>query len=168
MRLAKLFFISVIVIFALLTAIGLLFPSEVRVSRAVAIHSNADTLRKYLSDVKYWKLWMAGADTNTIQFLGMKTAGAGTVAKIGTGEVSITKETQDSIITVWKSEKGSVQNGSFVIYKDASGVNNTVQWLFTQQIGWYPWERFGSMANDKILGPVMEESLAKLKTVLEK
>jgi hypothetical protein len=112
---------------------------------------------------------MDGADTATIVFLSAKTAGPGTVVKIGTGgEVTLTKSTADSIYSNWKSGEGNIQHGVFTIIKDATGNVTTAQWSFEQKIGWYPWQRFGSMANDKILGPIMEQSLDKLKRVLEK
>lgn len=110
---------------------------------------------------------MYGADTNAIQFLSPQTAGKGTIAKIGTGEMKITFSSMDSIITFWRSEKGNQQKSGFVIV--ASPSNNTVvNWYFQQELDWYPWERFGSFANDKILGPVMEQSLDRLKKALEK
>ncbi|MEP6846015.1 MAG: SRPBCC family protein [Panacibacter sp.] len=169
MRSLKLVLSSFIILFAIVTSIGLMFPSSVKVSRAVNINSPADTVYKYLNDVKYWKLWMDGADTGTIVFLSAKTAGPGTVAKIGTGgEVTLTKNTSDSIYSDWKSGGGQIQKSVFTLIKDAAGNVTTAQWSFEQQLGWYPWERFGSMANDKILGPIMEQSLDKLKRVLEK
>jgi Polyketide cyclase / dehydrase and lipid transport len=167
MRFLKLTLISFIILFSVVTIIGLLFPSTVSVSRATEIATSYDTVYKYLNDVKYWKLWMASADTSTIVFESVRTAGTGTVAKIGTGEVTMTRTTRDSIYTTWKSEKGNVQNSAFVIMHNLRDSNLTVQWYFEQKLNWYPWERFGSLANDKFLGPVMEESLHKLKTVLE-
>src|SRR5690242_17353147 len=103
MRFLKLTVVSFIILFFVVTIIGLLFPSTVTVSRAVEIASPRDTIYKYLSDVKYWKLWMNSADSSTISFLSARTAGEGTVAKIGTGEVTITRTTPDSIYTIWKS-----------------------------------------------------------------
>ena len=167
MRFLKLSVFSFIILFFVVTGIGLLFPSTVTVSRAVEIASPYDTIYKYLSDIKYWKLWMEGADTNTISFLSARTEGIGAVAKIGTGEVTITRTTPDSIYSVWKSAKGNVQNSTFTLMHNLKDSNVTVQWYFEQKLDWYPWERFGSMANDKILGPVMEQSFAKLKKVLE-
>ena len=167
MRFLKLFLISFVILFLVVTVIGLLFPSTVTVSRAIEINSPRDTIYKYLQDIKYWKLWMAGADTNTISFLSARTAGQGAVAKIGTGEVTMTRTTPDSIYTVWKSEKGNIQNSAFTTMPNLKDSNITVQWYFAQRLNWYPWERFGSMANDKILGPIMEQSFDKLKKVLE-
>ncbi|HEY6976599.1 MAG TPA: hypothetical protein VH396_09915 [Chitinophagaceae bacterium] len=168
MRFLKLAIGSLIILFLLTTAIGLFFPSAAKVTRVADIAASYDSVYHYLNDVKYWKLWMYGADTNIITFLSAKTAGTGTVAKIGTGQVTITRTTADSIYTIWKSQKGNIQNSAFVLHNNVTKHNITVQWFFEQKINWYPWERFGAMANDKILGPVMEQSLDKLKRVLEK
>jgi hypothetical protein len=169
MRALKLVLVSFFILFAVVTAIGLLFPSTVKVSRAVNINAPYDTVYKYLNDVKYWKLWMDGADSSTISFLSVKTAGPGTVVKIGiSGEVTLTKSTADSIYSNWKSGESNIQQSVFTVLKDASGNVTTAQWSFEERLNWYPWERFGSMGNDKLLGPVMEQSLDKLKRVLEK
>lgn len=167
MRALQLALISFVILFSVITAIGLLFPSTVRVSRAVNINASYDSVYQYLEDIKYWKVWMSSADTATIAFLSAKTKGTGTVATIGTGRVSMYKCTADSVLTEWKSAGGNVQHSAFVVLRDSADRVTTVQWYFEQQVGWLPWERFGSMANDKILGPVMEESLGKLKQVLE-
>jgi Polyketide cyclase / dehydrase and lipid transport len=169
MRILKLVLASFFILFAIVTGIGLLFPSTVKVSRAVNISAPYDTVYKYLNDAKYWKLWMDGADSSTIVFLSAKTEGTGTVVKIGTGgEVTITRSAADSIFSNWKGGDASIQHSVFTLMKDATNNVTTTQWSFEQQLNWYPWERFGSMANDKILGPVMEQSLDKLKIILEK
>jgi hypothetical protein len=166
MRFLKLAIISFIILFLVVSMIGLMFPSTVSVSRAVEVGAPRDTIYQYLNDIKYWKLWMAGADTNTITFESAKTAGPGAVARIGTGEVTMTRTAPDSIYMVWKSEKGHVQASGFTIMSHLKDSGFTVQWYFQQKLNWYPWERFASLANDKILGPIMEESLNKLQKIL--
>jgi len=151
MRFLKLAIVSLLILFLLTTAIGLLFPPTAKVTRVEDIAAPYDTIYYYLNDVKYWKLWMYGADTNIITFLSARTAGTGTVAKIGTGEATITHTTRDSIYMTWKSEKGNVQNSAFILRNNDAQKTVTVQWFFEQKINWYPWERFGAMANDKIL-----------------
>lgn len=167
MRLLKLSVISFIILFSIVTSIGLLFPSTVRVSRAINIGAPKDTIYRYLDNVSYWKLWMDGADSTTIKFISENKEGRGAAIKIGTGNVLITHTATDSILTEWKSEKGNIQTSGFVLVTDTVHHITAVQWYFEQQVAWYPWERFGSMANDKILGPVMEQSLDKLKKILE-
>lgn len=166
MRLIKLAIISIIFLFLVVTCIGLLFPKSTRVSRATDIHTPADSVFLYLSDMKYWKLWMYGADTGTISFVSQKTSGPGTVVRFGNYEVSELTANMDSIVTKWKSDKGKIQMAVFnIIPHDKNTV--TVNWYFTSLANWYPWERFSSMMNDKILGPPMETSLSDLKKRLE-
>jgi thiamine kinase-like enzyme len=43
-----------------------------------------------------------------------------------------------------------------------------VQWQFQQRLSWYPWEKLGSIMNDKIIGPMMEKNLGNLKKIVEK
>lgn len=167
MRFIKLGVISLVVLFLVITAIGLAFPSTVTTSRMIEINASPDSLYHYLADMKYWKLWMKGAEENTIQFLSKKTAGAGTVAKIGTNEVSIQKATPGSIETIWKGEKGNIMTSGFVMMKNTRNNATVVQWYFQKHLGWYPWQRFGAMFNDKVLGPVMEASLTDLKKLAE-
>src|SRR3954467_7699901 len=83
MKFIKLAIISFIVLFFILTGIGLLLPSTVRVTRNINIHATQDTLYHYVSDVKYWKLWMVVAKNSTVSFISKKTSGAGTKAMIG-------------------------------------------------------------------------------------
>lgn len=166
MRLLKLAILSFIILFIVITGVGLLFPATIRVSRAIDINAPADSVFLYMSDLKYWKFWMNGADTGTISFISQKTSGPGTVARFGNYEVSEMKVSKDSIITVWNGEKGKTQTAVFnIIPRDANSV--TVNWYFSSIANWYPWERFSSMMNDKIMGPPMETSLSALKKKLE-
>lgn len=167
MRFVKLGVISIIVLFAVITVIGLLFPRNVTTTRTINIHVPADTLYRYLVDVKYWKLWMQGAKDTTIQFLSMKTAGEGTVARIGANEVSILKANPSSVSMVWQGKRGNIMQSGFEIMSDPSNKITTVEWYFQQHLQWYPWKRFASMMNDKVLGPGMETSLDSLKAFVE-
>lgn len=168
MRFIKLAVFSAVVLFFIITAIGLLLPSTVKVSRTISINASHDTTYHYINDVKYWKLWMQGAEENTITFLSSRTAGIGTVAKIGTNQVSIEKSIPTFVETKWKGESGSVQTGGFNIIADSTNQSTTVNWYFEQHLSWYPWERLASITNEKILGPTMEQSLDNLKQLLEK
>ncbi len=43
-----------------------------------------------------------------------------------------------------------------------------LEWTLKFHIKWYPWEKLASMFYDKQLGPVMENSLLKLRNELER
>ena len=167
MKIIKLAIISFIVLFLIITGIGLLLPSTVRVTRNITIHATQDTLYHYISDVKYWKLWMEGAKHSTITFISKKTAGSGTKALIGNQRVDITKATKNEVITVWESGNGRYQTGVFQLMGDSAAGSTNLNWYFEQRLNWYPWERISAISNDKIIGPGMEQSLDNLKAVFE-
>lgn len=165
MKLIKLAIISVVALFFLITCIGLLLPSTVRVTRNITIPASRDTLFHYISDVKYWKLWMEGAKNSTVTFISKKTAGAGTKAIIGNQRVDITKATANEVVTVWETGNGRFLTGVFQLAGDSTIATTNLNWYFQQHLNWYPWERIASITNDKILGPGMEQSLDNLKVI---
>ena len=167
MRFIKLAVISIIILFLITTGIGLLLPSTVRVTRNISIRATQDTLFHYLSDVKYWKLWMAGAKDSTLIFISKQTAGAGTKAMIGGQRVDVTKAAKGEVETVWESSNGRFQTGIFELRSDSATASTNINWYFEQQLNWYPWERISAISNDKIIGPGMEQSLDNLKAIFE-
>lgn len=167
MKFIKLAIISFIVLFLIITGIGLLLPSTVRVTRNITIHASQDTLYRCISDVKYWKLWMEGAKNNNITFLSNKTAGAGTKVLIGNQRMDMTAATKNEVVTVWEGGNGRYQTGVFQLSGDSTTGNTNLNWYFEQKLNWYPWERISAISSDKILGPGMEQSLDNLKALFE-
>ena len=43
----------------------------------------------------------------------------------------------------------------------------TVQWYIDFKLGWYPWEKFGSLVYEKVYGAPMEQGLGNLKMLLQ-
>ena len=167
MRFIKLAIISFIVLFVILTGIGLLLPSTVRVTRNITIPATQDTLYHYVSDVKYWKLWMEVAKNSPVTFISKKTAGAGTKALIGKQRIDITKANKNEVVTVWETSSGRFLTGVFQLADDRTTGSTNLNWYYEQQLNWYPWERIASISNDKIIGPGMEQSLDNLKAIFE-
>lgn len=110
---------------------------------------------------------MEGAKNSTVTFISKKTAGAGTKALIGNQRVDITKATNNEVVTVWESGSGRYQTGVFQLTGDSTTVSTNLNWYFEQHLNWYPWERISAIANDKIIGPGMEQSLDNLKAVFQ-
>ncbi len=161
MRFIKLIVISVLVLFCLVTTLGLLFPSVVIVSRAVDINAPKDSIFLLVKDINGWRKWMEGLNYTTV------TMSSPTKAILGKTEVAITAATPANITSDWVSKNGSKQTSAINIFGDSTQPKAVVQWQFVQQLKWYPWERFASMMNDKILGTMMEKNLNNLKTILE-
>jgi hypothetical protein len=148
--------ISVLVLFLIITCIGLLFPSSVIVSRAVNIPSEKKKIVTFTHNINNWSKWVQGA-TN----INVKNDAA---AQLNNTSITITSKTDSNIVSLWKDSKGKSQTSTINLYnqKDVT----IVQWQFEEKFSWYPWQRLSSMFNEKMLGPVMEVSLDSLKSLV--
>ena len=63
MRIIKLGLISAVFLFLVVTAISLLLPSTVNISRAIDVNAPFDTVYTNLNDLSNWKKWIAGYDS---------------------------------------------------------------------------------------------------------
>lgn len=157
MKLLKLAFFSLIILFILVTCIGLLFPSKVIVSRAIDISQKPDSVYIYVKDLYAWKQWVTGMKTQNVI--------SATATKIGNSTINIISSNPKEITGSWVEKNGDTQKTSLSLI--ASENKTIVHWQFEQDINWYPWERFSSMINDKVIGGMMEENLANLKKIVE-
>ena len=163
MKLIKLGFISVLVLGVIITLIGLLFPATVLVSRAVDIKAPKDSIKNKITDIRQWPVWVNGMNDASVSIESANRA------KLGNSLVQITQITDSTVVSTWTSLNGQQQLSTIrLIGGNTDQAFVVVQWQFVQQIGWYPWERFSSMMNDKIMGTMMEQNLQSLKKNLEK
>lgn len=161
MKLIKLGLISLIVLGVIITLIGLLFPSTVLVSRAVDIKAPIDSIKYRIGNMEQWKGWIEGMNDASVKII------SATDAQLGNTHVQIGSITDSSVVSTWTSLNGQQQLSTIRIIGNNTQDYAVVQWQFVQQIGWYPWDRFGSMMNDKIMGTMMEQNLQSLKKSLE-
>lgn len=167
MRFIKLALISIVVLFLLSTTIGLLFPSKVVVSRSVLIRQAPDSIMALIGDLNRWRLWMDGVNENGLTITAGDGKTAPSAATIGTTHIDLTARDTLQIKTLWMGPSGRGQSSGMALVPDSTGTITAVHWYFEQQLKWYPWERLGSLMNDKIMGPTMEKSLDNLKKLEE-
>ena len=160
MRILKLFVISVVVLFLLLTAMSALLPSTVRISRAVDINAPVEKVRLQLEDLNQWEEW-----NEYVKAMHQKDISLDTIRS---NELKVWKTTTDmsTVQTMWQRQNGKTFPGIFHLFNSPSAT--TVQWYFEFKFNWYPWEKFGSIVYDKQIGPQMEQSLSNLKLLIEK
>lgn len=162
MKLIRFALISVVAMFAIASFIGFLLPTNVLVSRAVNINGHRDSIIGYVKDIEQWKWWMEGMNSSSVKII------SATSADLNGSSVMITRVTDSTVVSTWISKKGSSQTATIHLISNPSQNIIVVQWQFEEKLKWYPWERLGSMMNDKILGPMMETNLNKLKALAEK
>ena len=111
---------------------------------------------------------MESIEAKSITFTTQQTKSKGASANMGALSVRIIKDEDNTITSVWKSGSGKEQLCVFQLYKDSTNFTTNLNWYFEQQLHWYPWERLPAIANDKVMGPFMEQSLDKLKALAER
>jgi len=161
MKLLKLGLISLVLLFLLATIMGSLLPSKVLVSRAVNIHAPGDTVRSKIEDIRQWTEWMEGMNDSSVNIQSSVSA------QIGKSQVTIAEKNDSAIVSTWVTTKGKPQISTMRIIEQPQQSVTIVQWQFEQSIGWLPWERLGSIMNDKIMGPMMENNLERLRQLIE-
>jgi hypothetical protein len=159
MRFLKLIFFSAVILFVVLTAMGLLLPANVNISRAIDISKDSTVVFNKLKNIENWNEWMEGLKDSTqkAKFQNNAWSTSSTTIKIISAE-------NNTVKTEWISE-GKTHLASFNIF--TSNNKTTVQWLFVQHFSWYPWERFSSIFIEKAFGQIMEQSLQNLKNICE-
>jgi hypothetical protein len=168
MRFVKLILISVIVLFGILTALSLVFPSHLRISRAINIAAPKEKVYGVVNDIRAWDSWnkFISGTSLTHVFYSSPSAGKGAFLRSDQLWVTIRESSPDSMKIDWAQVRGRKWEGGFN-FLQLSRDSLTVQWYFDFRFRWYPWEKLGSMVYDQQLGPVMEESLTGLKHFVE-
>jgi hypothetical protein len=166
MRYVKFAITGLLVLYILLTLIGLMMPSSVTVLRSVDINAPVDSVRFYTNDPAHWRLWINGADTSYYKQLTASTTEKNSKFILGTYTVTVLQNDPKYIISAWQGQYTKEQLNRLELYYNNTGT--TVNWSFQEQLNWYPWERLGAMLYDNVYGPSMEASLANLKKVCEK
>lgn len=161
-QIIKLSGISLIILFIVVTAVSLMFPSTVVVSRAVNINASQMKIFSEVNNFAGWKNWMEGLNDSSLKVQSVNEA------MIGNTKVSLIIPGSGKVHAVWQDEHHKTMASDINLITGSSVPGLTVvQWQFVQKLKWYPWEKFGSLLSDKILGTMMEKNLNKLKEICE-
>ena len=156
MRLIKLAFISIVFLFVVVTAISLLIPSHIRISKAVNIYAQKDSVFALINDTSKWKQWHPAFIPND------------TAPKFPAVHI-IHKIEGDSEIVMYLQQQGKPQviNG-WKIYQRNPADSLTLQWYMDFHLKWYPWQKFGSLLYENTYGKMMEQGLENIKSEVQK
>jgi hypothetical protein len=155
-RLIKLGLISIVFLFVVITAISLLIPSHIRISKAINIHAEKDSIFALISDTSEWKQWHPAfiPDDSTPRFPAIHI---------------VQKNQNDSEIVMHLQQTGKpeVVNG-WNIYEHEGVDSLTLQWYMDFNLKWYPWKKFESLFYESTYGIMMEQGLDNIKALLNK
>lgn len=152
MRLIKLALLSLLFFFGILTAMSLLIPAHVRISRAVNISSRADSLFYWINNREQWPRWHPA-------FQGQSAA------LLQQHRIRITPVLQtDTLITMrWEQAGKPPVLNSWQLHRFSTADSATLQWYMDFRLQWYPWQKFSSLFYEKTYGAFMEQGLQNIK-----
>ena len=157
MRLVKLAVLSLVVLFCVLTAMSLLIPSHVRISRAINLHASAEGIFHLIDNPDQWPQWYpAFQKQNATALLQQHQVHITTMMKT------------DTLRTMrWQQAgKRPVING-WHLHRFTAPDSATLQWYMDFQLSWYPWQKFSSLFYEKTYGTMMEQGLQNIKRLAE-
>lgn len=168
MKIIKLAILSVIFLFAVVLIISLFIPSHIRISRAVNLKPTADSVLTKINDINSWKEWYPGFDTMIIEPVLAKDSRLISAKIQNTTTVTIISNKKDEVQAEFKSGRKEPVIGGWKMLAYNQSDSLTLQWYFDFKIKWYPWEKFFSLAYDKMYGTQMEAGLTNLKKIAER
>lgn len=161
MRVLKLALLTIVIFGTLILALSFLFPSRVRISRAINIGAPKEVVNKHVRDLRKWPAWNEMINQQEL------TTRNSTDSIFSSDQMTVrlVSASPDAIITNWtRGQNQTIHSGINLM---TGGDSTIVQWYFDFKLKWYPWEKFGSIIFDKQLGPGMEASLGNLKKFIE-
>lgn len=153
MRLIKLAIISIVIFFLIITAFSLMIPSRVRISRAINLHGNSDSIFSLLANRDRWKEWHPAF---------MPSDSSGPVPPVRT--VLQVQNDSQLVMQLHIGNQDPVINGWQIYrYQDVDSV--TLQWYMDFQLKWYPWKKFSSLLYESTYGNMMQDGLQNIKNL---
>lgn len=173
MKIIKIILITLGILVVIVTVVGFLSPRQMHVERSLTINAPAEVIHGQINNLKNWAKWSPWNKMDTamkIEYNGTD-AGAGAGYKwssenknVGSGEMTITSSTPDSITTALNMEYGPAMV-TFLFAKTDSGTK--VTWVMESDNGMNPLARFMCLFMNDMVGKDFEKGLAGIKEVAE-
>jgi hypothetical protein len=173
MRLIKPVLIGFTGLSLVLIAISSLMPGEVMTSKWVMVHGETAPVLAEIRDLRKWPEWnglLSGVNDFSVDIKPAQTDTGSTISwtdqRGGKNSLIVTENNEKGIVTtLYMGKDQSLESGFSVEKRQADSVQ--VIWFIIEKLKWYPWEKFYGMMAADMKGPLMQQSLDKLKTRLE-
>ena len=150
MRIIKVIILGFLFIFLVFTAISLVIPSHVRISKATNF-KNGSNVFALIKDESKWQQWHPVYQDSATH---MRWANVSKKILIDTDSTFI--------IELQQTGRKPVVNG-WQLYSYHNADSITLQWYMDFKLSWYPWEKFSSLFYERNYGTMMENGLTNLK-----
>lgn len=154
MRIIKLAFISFTFIFLVVTAISLMIPSRIRISKATNLPNSRDSILALVNNEGQWSRWHPAFMNDSFR----RAANLKVIPQ--------SHNDSEVVALVRQGEKKGVVNG-WKIYSHQGSDSLTLQWYMDFRLSWYPWQKFGSLFYENTYGVLMQEGLSNIKRTVK-
>ena len=158
MKVIKLAVISFVFVFIMATLFSLMVPSHLRISKAVNVAADKDSIFSLINNKSNWPRWHPAFQQ-----------GKSVDEVLANNKIIITPLIKtDSLVTMqWKqADKRPVING-WQLHHLPSSDSLALQWYMDFDLQWYPWQKFGSLFYENIYGSMMEKGLTNIKSTVQ-
>jgi hypothetical protein len=173
MRFIKPLLIGLTGLSLVLLAISSLLPGEVMTSKWVIVYGETAPVLTEIRDLRNWPQWnglLSGVNDISVSQKAEPTDTGSTISwtdqRGGKNSLIVTENNVKGLVTKMTFDDiRPIESGFSVEKRQADSVQ--VVWFIIEKLKWYPWEKFYGMMAADMKGPLMQESLEKLKAKLE-
>ena len=171
MKIVKGILITLFVLAAIIAIGGFLSPRMMHIERSIAINASSENVHDQINDLHKWNKWSPWHEMDTamvLEYFGSESgAGAGykwKSEKVGSGDLTITSSTQDSINSALNMDYGPA-NIKFELSISDSGTK--VTWIMEADNGMNPIPRFMCLFMKGMMEKDFDKGLINLKKLAE-
>jgi len=181
MKIVKGIILTLVILIAIAAIAGFVSPSHVHVERSRIIKAPSSVIHGQINDLKNWTKWSPWHKIDTAMKIEYNSIASGAGAgykwtsnnkNVGSGDMTITSSSKDSIVTAMNFMDQGVATANFIFSKpdnseDSSTSETKITWTMDMDMGLNPIGRIFGLFMDKMVGPDFEKGLNSLKEVSE-
>ena|SRR6185312_11362422 len=169
MRLLKQVFIGIVGIALVLLFISLLLSSHIRVSKSVMVSADKDSVMQHLMRLPEWKNWNPLLQDSSLTYSFAQNNQVQWKTNDGkTNSIILERFATDSINAVIATDNKAAFSSGFSVVHNTDGTKLTkVEWWISEDLRWYPWEKFYGLFSESLKETYLENSLQAFKRYVE-
>ncbi|MFY8046052.1 MAG: hypothetical protein ACOVOS_05750 [Chitinophagaceae bacterium] len=153
-------------LFIVMLGFSLVLPDHVMTSKWVMVKADQQTIIQEIKNLENWKSWnLLLKDAQNVQ---VSDSTLNWTSLNGKGShLRVDTVNDKGVSTTLSFNQGRPFISGFSVEKREQSDSTQVVWYIIEELKWYPWEKFYGMMAADMKGPLMEASLALLKTEVQ-
>lgn len=153
-------------LFIVMLGFSLVLPDHVMTSKWVMVKADQQTIIQEIKNLENWKSWnLLLKDAQNVQ---VSDSTLNWTSLNGKGShLRVDTVNDKGVSTTLSFNQGRPFISGFSVEKREKSDSTQVVWYIIEELKWYPWEKFYGMMAADMKGPLMEASLALLKTEVQ-